>query len=321
MNAYIEKESLRSLISQRKDERYGECLRMLKRNLNLNFLFSKADALSDPAIQNWMIELTSGAIAKKPNWDSTYPDPDKELTLDGITIDKLCAVYLLDDVEPQQLANAMLVGYWKHELETLSKLYVNTEEQDFDNQLSPSTIRNWNNIAKYTAPCTDILIVDRYILSDKRLLSKNLFPIIKALISQTKDLPVNIVLVVEKNSIDSNIDLDTLSDSIKSIVEEKVGEEPNVTFMLCATHLGDQLFHDRLILTNYRAITSGDSFNYFNQEGRIRTGGFGVTITSLAKRYSYVQEQVINTYCEKIQKEIAYAYIRGDKKSNFLKFK
>ena len=321
MNAYIEKESLRSLISQRKDDRYGECMRMLKRNLTLNFSFSKAEALADPAIQNWVKELTFGSIAPKPNWDSTYPDPENELSLDGITIDKLCAVYLLDDESPQPLAKAMLVSYCGHELDTLSKLYVRTDVQEFDDQLTPGKIGSWKNIGTYTAPCTDILIADRYILSDKRLLSRNLYPIINVLTSQTKDKRINIVIVVERNSIHVDIDLETVRDTIKSNVEEMVGLEPNITFLLCAPHQGEQLFHDRLILTNYRAITSGDSFNYFNPDGKVRTGGFGVTITSLAKKFSYVQEQVINTYCGKLQNEVRYAIVRGDKKSNFLTFR
>ena len=84
MNAYIEKESLRSFISQRNDARYDECLRMLKRNLNLNFSFSKTEAMSDPLIQSWILGLTSGAIADKPKWECDYPDPQVELSIDGI---------------------------------------------------------------------------------------------------------------------------------------------------------------------------------------------------------------------------------------------
>ena len=321
MNAYIEIESLRSLINQRHDERYGECLRMLKRNLSLNFSFSKAEALADPVIQNWVKELTVGSIAPKPNWDSTYPDPLNELSLDGITIDKLCAVYLLDDTTPQSLAKAMLVSCFGHELDTLSKLFVRTDMQEFDDQLAPSSIGSWKKLDIYCAPCTDILIADRYILSDKRLLSRNLYSIINILTNKTKGKRINIVIAVERNSINVDIDLENVSETIKSNVEENVGVKPNVTFLLCAQHGGEHLFHDRLILTNYRAITSGDSFNYFNPDGKVRTGGFGITITSLAKKYSYVQEQVINTYCGKLQNEVRYAMIKGDKMSNFLLFR
>lgn len=321
MNAYIEIESLRSLINQRKDERYVECLRMLKRNLNLNFSFSKADALSDPAIQNWMIELTSGAIAQKPNWESTYPDSNDELNLNNITIDKLCAVYLLDDTKPQHLATAMLVSHCGHELDTLSKLYVRKDIQEYEYEPAPKQIVSWRNISDYIAPCTDILFSDRYILSKKSLLGRNLYQIINAIVGKTRNLSINIVLFVERNNIDFNIDLETVSDTIKQNVEEIVGEEPNVTFVLCQQRPGKQLFHDRLILTNYRAITSGDSFNYFDERGDVRTGGFGITISSLAKRFNYVQEKVIKTYCEHLKNDASMAVIQGDKKSNFLSFR
>lgn len=321
MNAYIEIESLRSLISQRNDERYDECLRMLKRNLNLNFLFSKAEALADPALQNWIVGLTSGAIAQKPKWDSEFPDPNDELKLDNITVDKLCAVYLLDDTEPQPLANAMLVGYYGHELDTLSQLYVRTDIQEYEYEPAPYQIVSWRSISAYTAPCTDILISDRYILSKKSLLERNLYQIINAIVKKTRNLAVNIVLFVESNSIGFDVNLETVSDTIKQNVEDIVGEEPNVTFVLCTQRPGRQLFHDRLILTNYRAITSGDSFNYFDERGNVRTGGFGITISSLAKRCNYVQEKVIKTYCDHLKNDASLAVFHGDRKSNFLTFR
>lgn len=321
MNAYIEIESLKSFISQRGDERYGECMRMLKRNLNLNFSFSKADALSDPAIQNWIKDLTTGSIALKPNWDCDYPDPENELTLDHITIDKLCAVYLLDDDEPQELANAMLVSYRGQELDTLSKLYVKKDTQEFEYEPSPSQIASWSNIADYTAQCSDILLADRYILSERSLLRKNLYQLIRVLVKKTRSVKVNIVIIVESKKIGFGVDVESVIDTIKQIVEDIVGEEPNVTFLLCSSRGRQPLFHDRLILTNYRAITSGDSFNYFNENGKIRTGGFGITISSLAKNCSYVQDRVIKTFSRQLNNEIQYAVIKGDKKSNFLEFR
>lgn len=321
MNAYIEIDSLRSLISQRSDDRYDECMRMLKRNLNLNFSFSKSDALSDPSIQPWIIGLTTGAMAKKPVWDCNYPDPVDELSLDKIkSIDQLCAVYLLDDEKPQSLSKAMLVSCRGRELDTLSQLYVNKEIQEFEYEPDPIQIGSWKNLREYTAPCTDILISDRYILSRKSLLGRNLYQIICTLVRRTRNLPINIVLFVEHNSIASDIDLDDVSDTIKESVEDIVGVEPRVTFVLCPQRPGRPVFHDRLILTNYRAITSGDSFNYFNEQGNVRTTSYGINISSLAKRSNYVQEKVIHTYCEQLKKEIAGARIQGDKRSNFLKF-
>lgn len=322
MNAYIEFESLRSLIRQRNDARYDECLRMLKRNLNLNFLFSKTEAMGDPLIQSWILGLTSGAIANKPKWECDYPDPEVELSMDGIrTIDQLCAIYLLDDEEPQPMANAMLVSCCGHELDTLSKLYVRMEIQEYEYEPSASSLGNWRNLISYTTPCTDILISDRYILSRRSLLGINLYQIITTLVRKTRGLSINIVLIVERNSIGQDVDIEEVGDTIKEKVEEIVGVEPKVTFVLCAPQYGRQLFHDRLILTNYRAITSGDSFNYFNEQGRVKTGGFGITISSLAKRYNYVQEKVQNIYCSQLRDEVTHGFVIGDKKSNFLTFR
>jgi len=320
MNAYIEIESLRSLISQNKDDRYYECMRMLKRNLNLNFSFSKEEARADHAIEIWVKELSTGAISEKPKWESDYPNQYDELSLQDMTLEKLCAVYLLDDEEPQHLANAMLVSHFGHELDTLSRLFVKTDTQEFELQQSPRQIANWNSLSEYIAQCSDILLADRYILSKRSMLRKNLYQIINALVKKSRDVCISIVLIVESKSVDTSIDLNDVSDTIKENVKSIVGMAPNVTFMLCSPHEGTPLFHDRLILTNYRAISSGDSFNYFREDGRINTGGFGITISSLAKNCTYVKDQVANTFLLQLGKEIPYALIKGDRKSNFLKF-
>lgn len=322
MNAYIEIESLRSLISQRNDERYDECKRMLKRNLCLSFSFSKEEALADPIIKNWVLqELTSGTLAPKPKWDSAFPAQDEELSIKRISgIEKLCAVYLLDDESPQHLSNAILLSHCGHELETLSKLFVIPENGDYDISLGANKIRKWDNIKPYTAPCTDLLFIDRYILSNKRLLRSNFYRIIKTCCSKTSKIPINIVIVVENNSIDSLIKLNEVRDNIKDMVEDLVGYRPFVTFVLCKRRGKDPMFHDRFILTNYRAISSGDSFNYFNEEGKVITAGFGVSIKSLANKYDYINEIINETVIKKIQHELLTAHIEGDKKSNFLKF-
>lgn len=322
MNAYIEKESLRSLISQRNDERYDECLRMLKRNLNLNFSFSKSEAIADPVIQNWTLGLTSGAGTKKLNWSSNYPNPKEELSIKEIkTIDQLCAVYLLDDEKPQNLANAMLVSHFGHELDTLMSLFVVPEDAEFQYNFSISRMKSWNVMQPFISPCTDLLIVDRYILSNAALLDRNLYRLIKIFVSKTKYLPINIVIVVEFGSIDT-ISLDDISDKIKTFVEEIVGEAPFVTFVLCKKRSRDALVHDRCILTNYRFVDSGDSLNYFTKEGYLKTGGFKLSISSLANSSDYVQRIINDEVLSKIRNEVKSAVnIIGDKRSNFLTFR
>lgn len=328
MNAYIEIESLRSLISQRNDARYDECLRMLKRNLNLNFSFSRAEAMADPAIQSWLIGLTSGialksgVIAKKPNWDCNYPNPEEEFSLDEINnIDQLCAVYLLDDEKPQNLSKAMFIGNLGHELDTLMKLFVVPEEASFEYKFSVSRMTSWNEMKPYVTPCTDLLIVDRYILSRASLLERNLYRLIKIFVSQTKSLQINIVIVVEFGSIDS-VSLEDISERIKAFVEDIVGEEPFVTFVLCKKQFQKALYHDRCILTNYRYVDSGDSLNYFTERGELKTGGFKLSISSLANPSDYVQRIIDKEVLFRIRNEVKGAVnIIGDKKSNFLTFR
>lgn len=323
MNAYIEKESLRSFIRQSKDERYDECKRMLKRNLCIHFPFSKKEAFDDPLIQNWVLnELLSGngKYAQKPKWDCSYPDAEEELSLKGMTLEKLCAVYLLDDDEPQPLSKAMLVGNYGHELDALMGLFVIPENAEFKYDFSVSLMKSWNVVQPYVTPCTDLLIVDRYILSKASLYERNLYRLIKVFVSKTKSLRINIVLVVEFGSIDT-ISLDSISDRIKLYVEEIVGEEPYVTFVLCRKRPQDALVHDRCVLTNYRYLDSGDTLNYFTEDGRLKTGGFKLSISSLANPADYVQRIINDEVLMKIRHEVRTAVrIIGDKKSGFISF-
>ena len=321
MNAYIEKENLRSIIKQRDDDRYDECKRMLKRNLCLHFPFSKQEAFEDPLIWNWLTkELTSGASSKKPEWGSTDPDLEYELTRDGMTLDKLCAVYLLNDEQPQPLSSAMLVGHYGSELDTLMRLFVIPEDAEFKYDFSVSRMQSWNIMKPYVTPCTDLLIVDRYILSRAQLYERNLYRLIKVFVSETRSLKINIVIVVEFGSIDT-IPLDGISEKIKTFVDEIVGEEPNVTFVLCKKRSKDALFHDRCILTNYRFLDSGDSLNYFDEKGRLKTGGFKLSISSLANPSDYVQRIIQSEVLSRINHEVRNAVnIIGDKKSGFIPF-
>ena len=321
MDAYIEKESLLSLIKHREDERYDECKRMLKRDLCIHFTFSKEEAFANPLIQSWVLaELTSGTFSHKPKWSSDYPDPEEELTTSGMTVEKLCAVYLLDDEYPQQLSNAMLIGHYGHELDTLIRLFVDPNEARQKYNFSVHLMKNWETMRSYVTPCTDLLIVDRYILSNRFLLERNLYKLIKIFVSNTKSYQINIVIVVENDSIDA-ISLDEVSEKIKTFVSEIVGEEPFVSFVLCRKSSGNALVHDRCILTNYRYVDSGDSFNYFDSNGSLKTGGFKLSVLSLAESYDYVQRIINDEVLYKIRRDVKNAVnIYGDKKSNFLKF-
>lgn len=322
MDAYIEIESLRSLISQRNDERYDDCKRLLKRNLYLHFPFTKEEAFADPLIQRWVAELTTGRSSRKPEWNCNYPDPECELSQDGMSLEQICAVYLLDDKAPQPLSNAMLVGCYGQELDTLAGLYVVPEKAELLYPFSVSQMKSWNVVKPYVTPCTDLLIVDRYILSKAFLLERNLYRLIKIFVSKTKSVKINIVIVVESGSIDS-ISLDDISDKIKTFVEDIVGEEPFITFILCKklNRLpNDKEVHDRCIITNYRHLDPGDSFNYFDERGELRTGGFKLSIYSLAINDDYLQRIIDSEILSKIRNEMKTARIIGDKKSNFLIF-
>ena len=150
----------------------------------------------------------------------------------------------------------------------------------------------------------------------------NIKPMLKALTKNTKG-KINIVVFTSDFASDPKcIGEKDAKDIIKTAVIENTGEEPNVFFVFPSPTNAEQP-HDRIIITNYRLLVSGDSFIYFKSNG-LETKGFYLISGSLA-------ENNINNFKEEalIQLDNWYTinkgrgcHIKGDKHgdkiSNFL---
>lgn len=287
MNAYFDFTNLLSLIHSANDSRYEDCMRMIKDNFNIKFTF-KRDAIEKASkddkddIMQWFTNMASG----KGNltWDSYFPH--SPVKMDEIKkIPNNSSVYCLDENNRQDLdafinKGIVIVGKIGSELNALSGLLV------YSNQYTKNvfdSIVNWDCIKEYTSPCTDIIIVDQFILSLPELYEYNLYKLVKCLAEKSKNEKVNIVIVTLKEVYDKKTrtkyipDWDAIYTKLRAQVNKKC--RPNITFV---TSTSKYLEHDRTIFTNYKTFASGDTYNYFNSNGDKITDGRWLHVHSLA---------------------------------------
>ena len=93
----------------------------------------------------------------------------------------------------------------------------------------------------------------------------------------------------------------------------------NITFVL-----SHECPHDRLIITNYRMFRSGDSFNYYDSKGNLKTKGDALDVDSMAKAssYRYAVQRINNVQAivDKLKSLNRNDLIIGDKISSWIKF-
>lgn len=304
-----------------------DCERMLKENFNVLLTFSKEDVLSmeereKDDFKMWLTGWTSTAIGR-PTYNCQIPKKPfqfVELADDKKARSPLFSVFC--SVVDSKTSDTLLATNLGDEKIMLSTLFLDsyqfTEDIFFD-------INNWNDLAAFISPCTDIIIVDKYILSSPDLYESNLFKLIRILGSLCGDNKINIVIFTlkdnynRKNNTTFVPDWDKIYTNIRKCCGGK--SRPNVTFVTASKYMLKE--HDRTIFTNYKLFSSGDTFNYFNSCGERVTNGRYFHFHSAARkknlskmiRFIYDMQGVIN-HVEKTNKGL----ILKDKKSNFFSF-
>lgn len=288
MLAFFDIENLSSFVRSSKKERFEDCCRMLKMQFDLIFNFPKDRIREYPEIMVWITTMTQGAKGKTSYNDNIVfpPRPLKSNTHKTFSIEQLSAIYLINDERIGLMMNLGVIMYAGVgcEVETLSTLFKDSD-YGFFKELPIKKIHGWDDIFDRQAlPTTDIIIQDRYILSDETLYEPNLYSLIGKLCQKVQNASVNIIIFSLHSYNSYTPDCGAIRSKIKSIVKRITSQEPKVTFIL-QRDMRKQ--HDRIIFTNYQYISSGDSFNYFDSHGHIITGGDSLKIQSVAHRDNF----------------------------------
>ena len=334
MDAYFDLANFVSYVLSHKDAAFSECNRLLRKNFNLKFNFSKED-LNDlsseelTTVKQWVSAYFIQGFKGELQYCTNFPErPLIQKFYNGATKEQFSSIYLLDDPKIRDIKRdgILLVGGVGEEIGILTKLMV--DDYECNKQINSRTLNSWNEIKDFIAPCSDILLCDQFILNRDNFYSENLCKLMQVLSVNANQTKINVVIFATKEAYDNSFRdvisgqrefAESIISEIKKVVKREVKAAPYVTIVLLPKDLKE---HDRMIFTNYRSIDSGDSFSYFRNNENL-TKGRKLNIDSLAKKDVFeCNMNLINDLqgdVDETQKRNPDLII-GDKVSNYLKF-
>ncbi len=324
MDIYIDKANLISFIKAKDNPLFLDCNKLLKKQLNVYFNFPKEDLKESELLLLWITTLSQGVNPDTTiKFDYKVPErPLKSNSSNGFCENKLSSVYLLEDAETTKFKNSgcLLVGEVGEEIEMLNKLFINQNDYLFERRwrINDDNFKSWSDLITHSMPLTDILIIDPYILKNKDTdtdtIDLNLIEYLNVLCDKTFT-KANVVIVTDPAKSDYNFD--EIKSKIISSLTQVLGKAPKFTLIFTSKE------HDRCILTNYKRIYSGDTFNFWNNKRQKITKGREISYSSLAKKENHdLAKKLIKDIQNTIEflKQNNPGYIQGDKVSNYLKF-
>ncbi len=217
--------------------------------------------------------------------DESFKKPHKCKLPNGT---KAETVFLINETEPDTKEkytkeNGYLFGFTDNYTEKVRLLITDcTSTIPFYNSIN---LPSWSALTKHLLTCTDVVLIDPFILLDKSLINSNIIEIIKVF-SKVSTVKINFTIVTH------GIQSKEIYDILHS---ELVKQSISVELSIISTNTK---FHDRTIITNYQRLRSGDSFNYFLSNGQLATKG---TELDIIPNTSESHWEIIETLFNKIR--------------------
>lgn len=337
MNLIIDKENLLQFLRSKNvdSDLHKECLRLLKRQMHVIFNFDKQELLNDKSFKEEVLEELNmyGFLTGAGNSDQETSSFESQI-LNRRTWKLLSSVLLLNDKNYIN-NNGLLIGRIGEEHKILSSLFCNQKNYDLHTIFDIQKWENrsaWSKMTAHILPCTDIVITDRYILKNsKEKLEHNLFYIFEKISKKYAELQINLVIFydgfkIKEKKVVYRPKYTPIMEEITKEFKNKFGEKSNITFV-SYKHIFDESLdeteknspHDRIIITNNRMFRSGDSFCYFDEEGKLKTEGKTLDVDSLANSEAHSIAESVRHDLQIICKDNPYIF--GDGKSNFIDFR
>lgn len=345
MKLYIDKKNIESFVLSAKTsiQEFNLCNNMLKKHFDMHLNVSKEEFFDSPLCMAWSNSLLEGCGEGKrdiihfdgPNNIFPHRPINPTYFSNGFDMEQHMAVYLLDDkdVSPLREHGNYIVGGVGYETETLHQLIIGDEDQLYTQELPLKkhfSQGNWEGLNESILPCSDIIISDPYILSNKSLYSTNLIPLLQKISQQVVYTSVNIVIFCLSSTTDKkgNVYAPIWSD-VRNLIKDKLNQvdiEANVTFVAAATEK-DFGEHDRTLCTNYMLYTPGKGFNIYDTQGKLTENGryFHVHSSAKSEHFSDVLNYIadMQSLIDDIENSRKTGIIEKDsapKLSNFLHF-
>lgn len=331
MNIVFTKKGLLGLSKSHKDDSFDEILNQMRKGMSLKLTFSKNDLKFLPGPSKNIIlallkKFTRNKGEKIENnsitWCYTPPKELYDKIFNQVSLEELFSVYILSNDKSINLVKTdkILCSVEGEELKTIKKLYISPYlECSYVYEIKKYLDSDWNIIKENRLPTTDIIITDGYLFGRGELFyEKNVLRILEILIGDNITAKKNIVLFTYKEVYDhiSKKYYQTNANRIINLIKNLVKFEdykPNVTVVL----MPPKTKHERMIVTNYKTFISGDSFNYYDPEGKLITKDENFTIYNNTLP-SYYDKTL--SYLSRLQKIIQPTNTIGDAESNLLLF-
>ena len=327
MDLYIDIENINSIIDNRNNDLYNDCLKTMQKQLNVYFNFGKEALIENENLLAWFKYFTAGVGKKNKHIfrEDIFPErPLKSNTYIGFDKKQLSAMYLINDDRIQILKDkgAILLGSPGEEFDIFNQVFFLQRDYKFEKKLriGSAEFKDWEALRSYSSSISDILFIDAFILSDAAAIDFNLIPYLKILVAKAK-CKLNLVLYVNYSNVD--ITYEDISAKIRLAIGSITGVKPNFTLIKVRDQRGIDSYaeHDRTIFTNYLRVYSGDTFNYFKEDGTKRTKGREIHYSSFGDSENHLlASDLIRTIQDNLDQLPADA-VEGDRISNFLNFK
>lgn len=332
MDAYIDYPNFCSYLMSMSNKDFAKCNEVLLNGFNLYFTFEKSEMLkAKKEVKNnfeiWSRLATRSRSGNKNEWNINFPPrPVSKSSHETFTEDQLFSVYMIDgeDVEEWADSGCLLIAQKGKELDVIKQLQIDDKFIP-TKQFRIRSMCDWSIFSDNSAPCTDIILVDKYLFAQSDFYYNiNSYALLEQLCKWAKKTALNIVIFTLKDYISEKtlfaIPFNTIKRNLKQKLGELIGTEPNITFVILQGHE----LHDRTILTNYKMFSSGDSFKYFKNDTNVSlcTHGEWMFVSSMhdadnrqnAKDFIHDLQVVI----DKVKGGLLS--IQGDQKSFYLKF-
>lgn len=257
MVLYIDKENLISLVRSEDKACFVEYSNLIRKNLDIQYNFSKEDIRSNAFLAFWFSQLGSGVGGVQefcPPKNIVPERPMKSNFIKDLDASGRSALFFLNDIDKCTAVESkccVMVSKIGDELPKLKAVF----QPDEQGEILTYRITDWGDFLP-KLPLSDIIICDNHYFKDKEVYEANGNEIIRFLSSIPHESPVNVVIIVKDSEVDTKIDLAAEQSRIKALVKRASGStKSNVTI------LTTNKTHDRALITNYYRVKQGSSFH------------------------------------------------------------
>lgn len=257
MFLYIDKENLISLVSSEDKAGFVEYSNLIRKNLDIQYNFSKEEIRGDEFLTFWFSQLGSGVGGVQefcPPMNIVPKRPMKSNFIKDLDASGRSALFFLNDIDKCTAVESkccVMVSKIGDELSKLKAVF----QPDEQGEILTYRIADWGDFLP-KLPLSDIIICDNHYFKDKEVYEANENEIIRFLSSIPHESPVNVVIIVKDSEVDTKIELAEEQSRIKDLVKRASGSTKfNVTI------LTTNKTHDRALITNYYRVKQGSSFH------------------------------------------------------------